>query len=245
MKKSRYYFFEVMELKKFKIKICSELIYVIALLLLPLSVAMMTAADYGISMIVAPAYILSLRFSVFTFGQWNYILQGFLFIAFCIAVKRFKPIYLVSFLTCVIYGTILDLWMTIIPALNPDITPAGSMDTWVRLALFIGGLLITSFSVTFFFRSYIYPQVCDFFIKGLIERYNLNQTKSKWIYDMSYLIISIVLSLTLLGEFKGVEWGTIVVALIASQIIGVFSKVYDRFFETVPLFKKAEKLFKY
>lgn len=228
-----------------KIKIHSEIIYVIALLLLPLSVAMMAAADYGISMIVAPAYILSLKFSIFTFGQWNYILQGLLFVAFCIAVKRFKPIYLVSFLTCVIYGTILDMWRTVVPALNPEITPAGSMDTWVRLAMFIGGLFITSFSVTLFFRSYIYPQVCDFFIKGLMERYNLNQTKSKWIYDMSYLTVSIVLSLTLLGEFKGVDWGTIVVALIASPIIAVFSKLYDRFFETVPLFKGFKNLFEY
>ena len=40
-----------------KIKIHSEVLYLFAIALLAFSVAMLTAADFGISMIVAPAYI--------------------------------------------------------------------------------------------------------------------------------------------------------------------------------------------
>lgn len=228
-----------------KIKIYSELVYIVALLLLPLSVALMAAADFGVSMIVAPAYILSLKFDVFTFGQWNYVLQAILFIAFCIAVKRFKTIYLVSFVTCVIYGVVLDTWRITIPILNPNVTPVGSMDLWARIVMFVLGLLITAFSVMLFFKSYIYPQVCDFFVKGLVERYNLNQTKCKRIYDISCLVISITLALVLFGDFVGIKWGTIVVALFTSVLIDRFSKAYDRFFETVPLFSKFENKFKF
>lgn len=226
-----------------KIKIYSELLYVIALLGLPLAVAMMAAADYGVSMIVAPAYVLSLKFNIFTFGQWNYVLQGVLFIVFCIAVKRFKPVYLVSFITCVIYGIILDIWRATIPVLNPSQTPVGSMATWMRIVLFSSGFFITAITVMFFFKSYIYPQVCDFFIKGIAQRYNLNQIKIKWIHDISYLILSILLAFVLFHSLVGVNWGTIVVALFTGVFIGLFTKIYDRFFETVPLFPKFAKIF--
>ncbi len=45
-----------------KIKIYSELVYVIAQFGLSFSVVLMTAADFGISMIAAPAYIMSQKF---------------------------------------------------------------------------------------------------------------------------------------------------------------------------------------
>lgn len=226
-----------------KIKIYSEIVYVIALFGLPLAVAIFAAADFGVSMIVAPAYIMSLKFPIFTFGQWDYIIQGFLFIAFCIAMKKFKTTYFVSFITCVIYGCILDMWRAVIPTLNPEITPPGSMDLWVRIVLFVVGELLTSFMVMLFFKSYIYPQVCDLFVKGIVHRYNLNQIRFKRIYDISCLALAIVLSLVLFKGFVGIGWGTVIIALTTGVIMGYFLKIYDKFFETVPLFPKLEKLF--
>lgn len=236
-------FFEVNDLKK--IKIYSEFIYVIALLGLPLSVAILAAADFGLSMIVAPAYIISEKIGYFSLGEWAYIVQALLFIGFCIAMKRVKLIYFASFITCVIYGYILDMWQLVIPLLNPDVTAPGSMDLSVRILMFITGELLTSFTVMLFFKSYIYPQVCDFFVMGLVERYNLDQVKFKRIYDISYLVVSIILSLALFGAFVGIEWGTVVIAVVTSPLIGVFAKWYDKHIETVPLFPKFEKMFKF
>lgn len=228
-----------------RIKIYSELVYVLAQLGLTLAVAIMAAADFGISMIVAPAYILSQKFTLFTFGQWDYIIQGFLFIAFCFAVKKFKPIYLISFITCVIYGTILDGWRMLIPLLNPEITPPGSMDLWVRVIMFVVGELLTAFTVMLFFKTYIYPQVCDLFVKGIVEKYGLNQTKCKRIFDFCCLVLSLVLTLALFKDFVGIKLGTVVITLINGILIGIFSKMYDKYFETVAAFSRFEKLFKF
>lgn len=71
---------------------------------------MLTAANFGISMIVAPAYILSLKTGFLTFGQAEYVLQAGLFIVFCLVMRKFKAVYLSSFVTCLIYGAVLDLW---------------------------------------------------------------------------------------------------------------------------------------
>lgn len=191
-----------------KIKIYSEFIYVVALFGLTFAVAVLSAADFGLSMIGAPAYIISEKIGFFSFGEWTYIVQGLLFIVFCIAMKKVKLVYFVSFITCVIYGYILDMWRMVIPLLNPDVTAPGSMDMWLRIVMFAVGQLLTSFTVMLFLKSYIYPQVCDFFVKGLVERYNLNQVKFKYIYDMSHLVVSVVLSLVFFGCFVGIGWGT-------------------------------------
>ncbi|MBR2338785.1 MAG: hypothetical protein IKA63_04890, partial [Clostridia bacterium] len=58
-----------------KITLPDEIVYLAATVLLALSVAMLTAADFGISMIVAPAYILSQKLGFLTFGQSEYVIQ--------------------------------------------------------------------------------------------------------------------------------------------------------------------------
>ena len=226
-----------------KIKLYSEITYLIAQLGLSLATAMMAAADFGVSMIVAPAYILSQRFRIFTFGQWNYILQGVLFIIFCLAIKKFRLIYVVSFATCLLYGTVIDMWRIVIPMLNPNITPPGSMDLWHRIFLFAAGELLAAFSIMLFFKTYIYPQVCDLFVKGVSKTYNINQTKFKIAYDTGCVIISIALSLITFKGFVGIKIGTILIAAVNGVLIGLLEKIYNKYIQTVPLFPKLKKQF--
>lgn len=228
-----------------KIRIYSELIYVLALFGLSLAVAMLAAADFGLSVIIAPAYIINEKIGFFSLGEWSYIVQGVLFIAFCFAMKKMKLIYFVSFLSCVVYGYILDMWRAVIPCLNPDVTPPGSMDLWIRVIFFIIGELLTSFTVMLFFKAYIYPQVCDLFVKGLVERYGLNQVRVKRVYDICYLAVSVILALVLFGDFVGIEGGTVIIAVVTGPLIGIFSNWFDKHVETVVLFPKFEKAFKF
>ena len=44
-------------MQKKKLKIPSEAVYILAVALLSLAVAMISAANFGVSMIVAPAYL--------------------------------------------------------------------------------------------------------------------------------------------------------------------------------------------
>ena len=138
-----------------KLTVHSESLYILSILLLSLAVAILSAADFGVSMIVAPAYILSEATGFLSFGQAEYVIQAVLFIVFCIVVKKFKWIYLSSFLTCIIYGAVLDLWR-LIPFFNPAITAPGSMDLWLRIVMFIVGELLTAFSIALSFKSYFF-----------------------------------------------------------------------------------------
>ncbi|MGN1081801.1 MAG: DUF6198 family protein [Acutalibacteraceae bacterium] len=226
-----------------KIKVSSELVYLLAIVLMALSVAMISCTNYGLSMIVAPAYLLSVKLGVLSFGQCEYIVQGALFVVFCILMKRIKPAYLFSFVTGLIYGAVLDFWRLVIPHFNPDITAPGSLPVWLNIIYFITGMCMISFSVALFFRTYIYPQVYDFFVKGISERYHINQTKFKIGFDAACLAVSAAMSLILFGGFVGIGIGTVIMALFNGALIGAFGKLIDRCFVTEPSFKKFSRLF--
>ncbi len=226
-----------------KLKISSEAVYLFAVILLSLSVAMVTCTDFGVSMIVAPAYILSLKLSFLSFGQAEYIVQALLLIVFCILIKRVKITYLFSFVTGLIYGAFLDLWRFIIPHFNPEITPAGSLSMPLRICYFAVGILTTTLSIALFFKTYIYPQIYDLFVKGVSEKYSLNQSKFKTIYDLSFLVISVLMTLLIFGGIKGIGIGTVITAVINGTLIGFFSKFINRYFEIAPRFKKFAKGF--
>ncbi len=225
-----------------KICISSELAYILAIILLALAVAILTSANFGISMIVAPAYLLSLKIGAITFGQAEYIIQAGVFIVLCLVLKKFRPIYLMSFVTCLIYGAVLDLWR-LIPCFNPTVTEPGSMALQFRIPMFIIGVLLTSFSVALFFKTYLYPQVYDFFVKAVSFKYGIKMSVFKTCVDLTLLIMSTIMTLCFFGKFVGLNWGTLVMATLNGTIIGFFSKQLDRFFEFRPIFKKFSSYF--
>ncbi len=218
-----------------KIRIPGEVAYLLGLILMSLAVSMTAAADFGVSMIVAPAYLVSLKVSWLTFGQAEYLLQGILFVLFCILMRRIRLIYFVSFLTCLLYGLILDLWRKGIPILNPTVTAPGSMAMPVRIVFLAVGMVITSLAVALFFHVYLYPQVYDFFVKGLTVRYRLRVTVFKTVFDFSMLAISVILSWVLFHGWKGIGIGTLVMTVCNGTLIGWFDRMFGRWFDFTPL----------
>ena len=81
----------------------TEAAYIVGLALLALSAAMMAASDFGVSMVVAPAYILHLEVSqylpFFSFGMAEYTLQAVLLLLMILILRRFRVSYLFSFVT--------------------------------------------------------------------------------------------------------------------------------------------------
>ena len=226
-----------------KLTIHSEFAYILSILLLSFSVAMTAAADFGVSMIVAPAYMLSMKIDGLSFGVSEYIIQGALFIVFCIMMRKVKLVYFSSFVTCLIYGLVLDGWRLIVPVLNPSVTEPGSMDLWLRILFLVLGMVLTSLSIAIIFRIYLYPQVYDFFVKGVSEKFGLKRHIFKIIFDFSCLAISIALTFIFFGHLKGIGIGTLVMTALNGIIIGLFDKLLARFFDFKPLFPRFAKRF--
>lgn len=225
-----------------KIKLHSETVYILGLFIMSLSVAMIACTDYGLSMIVAPAYLLSVKIGV-TFGQAEYIVQGLLFIVLCIALRKFRIIYGFSFVTGLIYGAMLDGWRVLIPHFNPEITAPGMLPLPLKLVYFCVGMTLTSFAVALLFRTYLYPQVYDFFVKAISARYKLNRDKFKIGFDISCLVVSCAMTFLLFGKIVGIGVGTLIMTALNGVIIAFFGKLFDKCLEVKPGLSKVAAAF--
>ncbi len=207
----------------------TELAYIIGLTLLALSAALMEKADFGVSMVVAPAYLLHLQVSqfmpFFTFGMAEYTLQAVLLIIMIIVLRKFRLSYLFSFVTAVLYGFILDLMMYFVSYIPYDNIAS-------RIVYYILGLLGCAIGVSLLFHTYISPEVYELFVKELSAKSKTNINKVKTIYDCTSCVIAIIMSFAFFGmwHFEGVKWGTVVCALINGFTIGLSSKVFEKLF---------------
>ena len=85
----------------------------------------------------------------------------------------------------------------------------------------------------------------EFFVKGMSKRYNIDINKFKKIFDLCGLAVSVMLTLVFFKRFVGIKWGTVVIALINGELIGFFSRLFDKYFETVDLFPRFAAKFKF
>jgi uncharacterized membrane protein YczE len=197
-------------------------------------------AAFGMSMVVAPAYIIHLKVSEFipwfTFGISEYCFQGFLILLTVIIMRRFKLSYVFSLATAVIYGTLLDISIYLISGL-----PDGTLI--FRIIYFIIGTLFCSIAVSLFFHTYFSPEAYELIVKEISAKTKADINKVKTAYDCISTLFAIVLSFIFFGfgVFRGVNWGTVICALINGFLISRFTKLFEHFFE----FKNLLRIEKY
>ena len=226
-----------------KIKLSKEAAYVISIVSLSFAVSMISSTGLGVSMIVAPAYIVSHKLGFVTFGQAEYIVQGVWFILFCVLMRRIKIQYFFSFVTGVIYGAVLDLWRLVIPHFNPSVTPPGILPISLRITYFACGMILTAFSVALIFQTYFYPQVYDFFVKFISVRFNIRREKFKIGFDVFNLFLAVALTLIFFKGFVGVGVGTVIMAFFNGILIGLFTKLFNNTIYFYPHFPRIEAYF--
>lgn len=208
----------------------TEISYVLGLVIMAFAAAFTEKADFGMSMVVAPAYILHLKISQFlpwfTFGVSEYFFQGFLVLATALIMRRFKLSYLLSFVTAVLYGTTLDFAMKVI-------SPLPDGDFAIRILWYILGTVLCSFAVSLFFHTYLAPEAYELIVKEIYAKTKKDINKVKMGFDCFSVVLGIILSFSFFGfgTFYGVKLGTIFCALINGFLIGRFSKLLEHFFE--------------
>lgn len=237
-----------------KIKRSSELLWLFGVVFVAFGVAICSKADLGVSMIAAPAFVLSevlqTLWSGFSVGVTEYIFQGFLLLVMCLAVRRFNWRYLLAFAVAIIYGYTLDLFLFLLEGVRIDAT-------WIRWVMLVVGDVIVALGVACFFRTYLPLQVYELFVSEIASHFKLKLTKTKHAFDLSLLVISIVLALLLFRDVVAFDWttvghasfhciglGTLLTTAINSPLIGLMCRLIDRIFEPTALFPRMEDALK-
>ena len=204
-----------------------ELAYFVGIVVLALGTALMEKADFGMSMVVAPAYLLHLKVSeflpFFSFGMAEYVFQALLLIILSLIMGKVKKSYFLSFVTAFLYGIILDGAMGIVARF-----PFGGF-VW-QAVLYTAGLFICAIGVALLFHTYFPPEAYELFVKELSEKFKLSIGKTKTIYDCCSCVLGVILSLGFFGKFVGVQWGTILCAVVNGWLIGRISQFLENTF---------------
>ena len=184
----------------------TELAYVFGIVFVARGVVLMEKADFGVSMVVAPAYLLyrwlSPSWSFVTFGMAEYCLQAVLLLAMCLLLRRFRVSYLFSFVTAVVYGFVLDAFM-----LLGTMLPANSV--WLRAIYYVLGMLFCAAGVSAMFHTYISSEAYELFVKEVSAHFGAGINRFKTGYDCVSCLIGVAMSFLAFGlwHFEGVKWG--------------------------------------
>ena len=188
-----------------KIEKSSEILWVLGIV--AFGVAICSKADLGVSMIAAPAFVLfeaiSSVWHSLTVGVTEYLIQGLMLVILMVIVRAFNWRYFLAFAVAVIYGYTLNFFIWLLSGVSFD-------TVWLRWVMLIVGDLITGFGVACFFRTYMPLQVYELFVSETANHFKLNLNKTKWVFDISLLVISIVL---LIGKRSDIHPSTVSVSV--------------------------------
>lgn len=237
---------------KQKLHFPAEGVWALGVFLMAMGVACISKSNFGYSMVVAPVYLLFTKLSAYlpflTFGVTEYLFQGLLILLLIPVTRRFRPQYLLSFLTAVIYGYLFDFMLFLAGFL-----PVGGI--LGRCLWFAVGEGVTVLSVVCFMHTYLAPEAYELVVKEIATVYRKPFHRVKLIYDLSSLLVAMVLSLALFGggAFRNFTWaglgrailggyviegigvGTVVAALVGGPLIGLADWWFTRVFDTTPL----------
>ena len=224
-----------------KLVFYTEIAYFVGLFLLAFGTALTIYGGFGVSMVVAPAYILhcfvSQYFEWFTFGMAEYVLQAFLLLLTVIILRKAKWTYLLSFVAAILYGVVLDASMKLTALFPQDVLA-------LQIIVYIIGIIVCCLSIALLFSTYFPPEAYEMFVKEISAKFKKPIHKVKTFYDCGSLVVAILLCTILLSPLKAdsiggvfdnfmkydIGIGTIVCAFIYGFIIKFFQKIYYVFF---------------
>lgn len=217
----------------------NEVAWVLGIVLCALGVAFCTKANFGLSMVAAPSYILHIVISkvlpFYSQGMSEYIWQAFLLVLTCVIVKGFRLRYIFSFLSAFVSGFLIDMWLLVLGG-------GGEYGTFVqRIVAFVVGECLIALAIAFIFKTYLPVQVVELIVIEISAKYKLDTDRVKLINDAISLLLSVILTLTLTGGFVGVGIGTIIITFINAPLIKLFGKLIDKIFIFDPAFPKLKE----
>lgn len=220
-----------------KRKFSTEFAYAAGMIILAVGTALMEKADFGMSMVVAPAYILHCKIvqvaPFFSFGMAEYTLQAVLLCAMMLVLRRFRAAWLFSFGTAVLYGLLLDGALALAAFLPEE-------NMIARVVCYFAGMLCCSAGVALLFRTYISPEVYELFVRELSAKLGRPIPVVKTAYDCVSCAVAVVLSFAFfgIGHFEGVKLGTALCALVNGWLIGQCTRWLEArfaFYDALPL----------
>lgn len=215
---------------KRKISRTNELFYFLGMVLCALGVSLSAKSGFGVSMVVAPAYVLhrfvSETLPWFSFGIAEYVFQGSIILLTALICRKVKWKYPVTVLGVLFYGFMVDAWRQAVGTQIPE-------SFALRILFAVLGAVIVALAIAMLLRTYLPQQAYELCVQEIVSRYSVPLSRVKWAYDATSLALAVVLMFVFFGRFDTTMIGpaTLVLTLVNAPMINFFGKALERFFD--------------
>lgn len=193
------------------------ILFILCLFFMGVGVAFTKHGNLGVSPISSVANVVSLKFTFFSFGTWLTISNCVLLLGQILLLrKNFKLIQLLQIPLSFLFGLFTDAGMMIADFIPND-------NYIIRILLVVSGVVILGFGITLGVIADVILNSGEAFVKAIADVSQKDFSNIKIIFDISWVILSIVISLILFkGEIHGTREGTIISALLVGVTIKIF-----------------------
>lgn len=191
---------------------------IIGVSIMSMGVSLSIKAFLGTSPISCVPYVLSLIYP-WTVGEFTIIFNALLVIFQMLLLRKVTISQISQMLICILFGYMTDFNLWIISSLNP----ADYMSQWI---LCIISCFVLAFGLIIEVKSNITMLPGEGAVLAIAQIRNKDFGKVKPIFDVSLVLMGVILSLYFLGHLEGVREGTIFAAIVLGFIIQFYDKTF-------------------
>ena len=194
-------------------------LFIISLFFAALGVAFTKHGELGVSPISSVANVLSIRFEFLSLGSWLIIWNCVLILGqILILGRKFRPIQFLQVPLSFLFGWFTDLGMWMVSPIPVNTYPT-------RILMVLIGVVVLGFGISLAVIANVIMNSGEAFVKALSDRVRKEFGNVKVAFDVSCVLLALVLSLLFFGgTIVGTREGTVISALLTGFVVKWFSK---------------------
>lgn len=199
------------------------LLFIFGLLILSLGTAVSITASLGVSPISSVPYVLSLIAKMDQGIMQMIIFLIFIILQFVILGRNFKKENLIQIPVAIASGIVLSFWNNLLINFRPD-------SYAVKFITLLVSIFFISLGVAMMITSRFTPAPPDAFCIAVSEKAGIPVHRVKNVLDVSFVIISSLLTFLVLGKIVGIREGTVMSALLIGPLLGILKPRVEKMF---------------
>lgn len=194
--------------------------FVIGLFFIGMGIAFTRHGELGVSPVSSVGNILSYKFTFLSLGQWLTV-TNILFVIAQVAIlrRKFKLFHLLQIPLSIVFGIFTDICLKYISSI-----PTNSY--FMQLTMVFAGVIVLALGIAVTVTANVIMNTAEMLVKAISDTSGHDFGTVKIIFDISWVIVSVILSL-IFFEFKivGTREGTIIAAIFTGVIAKFFIKL--------------------
>ena len=201
-------------------------LYLISLFIISLGAAIPIKANLGTSPLICIPYVSSLITNL-SVGTTTFIF-GFVLVALQIIILRgdFEKRQYLQIVMGTIFSAFIDFSLMLVDFINP-------VDYVSQLVVLLVSCLVIAVGVLLEIKTEVIYLPPDGIIVALSKALKKEFGKIKPYCDVTFVVITVILSMVFLGYLAGVREGTVISAIIIGPIVRVLKKYFDPYLDLI------------